>query len=82
MLDDADPLAGWFGPKVSETNAGRATNDIYGKLFVHVRSLLLSFVQRLRNIGTEFGIHNLNATNLPKVLGTTRFARIDVRDSP
>jgi hypothetical protein len=82
MLDDAGPLAGWFGPEVWKTNAGRATNDIYGKLFVYVRSLLLSFVQRLRNIGTEFGIHNLNATNLPKALGTTRFARIDVCDSP
>ena len=82
MLDDADPLAGWFGSEVSKTDAGRATNDIYGKLFVHVRSLLLTFVQRLRNTGAEFGIHNLNATNLPEALGTTRFARIEVCDPP
>jgi hypothetical protein len=82
MLDDADPLGGWFLREVLQTDAGRAVNDIYGKLFVHVRSVLISFIQRLRSTGTNFEVYNLNAINLPKVLGPTKFARIDVCDTP
>lgn len=82
MLDDADPLAGWSGAQVPQTDVGRAVNDIYGKLFVHVRSRLLSFLQRLRNTGTNFEVYNLNAINLPVALGSTKFARIDVCSPP
>lgn len=82
MLDDADPLAGWSGAQVSQTDVGRAVNDIYGKLFVYVRSRLLSLLQRLRNTGTNFEVYNLNAINLPTALGSTKFARIDVCNPP
>lgn len=82
MLDDADPFAGWSGAQVSKTDVGRAADDIYGKLFVQVRSRLLAFLQRLRNTGTNFEVYNLNAINLPTALSSTKFARIDVCHPP
>ena len=78
MLDSAEPLAGWDFAELLETDIGNAAYDLYGKLFVHVGSLLLSFKHRLSDTGVSFEMHNLNATELPKTLGSTRFARIEV----
>lgn len=78
MMDSADPLGGWDFAEVLATNIGNAAHDLYGKLFVHVSSLLLSCKRRLSNTGATFEMHNLNATELPKTLGSTRFARIEV----
>lgn len=78
MMDSADPLGGWDFAEVLEADTGNAAYDLYGKLFVHVSSFLLSFKRRLSKTGASFEMHKLNATELPKTLGSTRFARIEV----
>ena len=78
MMDSADPLGGWDFAEVLEADTGNAAHDLYGKLFVHVSSLLLSFKRRLSNTVASFEMYNLNATELPETLGSTRFARIEV----
>ena len=82
MSDAENPLAGWFFAHVQRTNAGNASMDIYGKLYVHIYSRLLLFIQRLSNTGVNFEIRNLDATELPKALAPTKFARIDVWYNP
>jgi hypothetical protein len=77
-----DPITGWSLAQVLQTDAGAASKDVYGKLYVHIRARLLSFIRRLSNTGTKFEIHNLDATQLPSVLGSTKFARIDVWPDP
>lgn len=78
MMDSAEPLGGWDFAEVLETNIGNAAYDLYGKLFVHVGSLLLSFKHRVSTTGVNFVVYNLNATELPKALTPTTFARIEV----
>ena len=78
MMDSADPLGGWDFAEVLEADTGNAAHDLYGKLFVHVSSLLLSFKRRLSNTVASFEMYNLNATELPETLGSTRFALIEV----
>lgn len=78
MTEIAEPLGGWDFAEVLSTQVGTAANDLYGKLFAHVRSVLFSFVQHLRCTGVEFELHNLNATELPQTLAPTTFARIEV----
>lgn len=82
MMDNADPLAGWDFAEVLETSVGNAAFDICGKLIVHVRSLLLSFKHRLSTTGVIMELHNLNATELPRTLSATTFARIEVCSPP
>lgn len=79
MSDTADPLGGWNFVEILQTSAGLAGNDLYGKLFVHVRSTLLSFKHRLLEEGVKLELHNLNATELPQTLTPATFARIEVR---
>lgn len=78
MMDSADPLGGWDFAEVLEADTGNAAYDLYGKLFVRISSLLLSFKRRLSSTGANFEMYNLNATELPKTLGSARFARIEV----
>lgn len=79
MLDAAEPIDGWDFAELLETNIGNAAHDLYGKLYVHVGSLLLSFKDRLSTTGVNFLIHNMNATELHKNLAPNTFARIEVR---
>jgi hypothetical protein len=78
MLDVADPLSGWEMAEVLQTSAGNATNDLYGKLYVHIHSLLHTFKQRLASVGAKFELYNLNARDLPRFLAPNTFARIEV----
>lgn len=78
MMDSADPLSGWDFADILRTQVGTAVKDLYGKLFVHVRSALASFKHRLSTTGVQFELHNLNATELPRFLAPTSFARIEV----
>lgn len=79
MLNGTEPLSGWDFAEVLSTKSGTAINDLYGRLFVHVRSALLSFKHRLSSAGANFELYNLNATELPQTLAPTTFARIEVR---
>jgi hypothetical protein len=78
MMDSAEPLCGWDIAETLPTNTGNAANDLYGKLFVHLRSALWSFRTRLSEAGVNFELYNLDATELPKTLAGTAFARIEV----
>jgi hypothetical protein len=78
MMDSAEPLCGWDMAEILRANTGNAVNDLYGKLFAHVRSELVLFKKRLSNTGAVFGMYNLNATELPKTFPKTTFARIEV----
>lgn len=77
-----DPITGWSLAQILQTDVGAASKDVYGKLYVHIRARLFSFIRRLSNSDTEFEIHNWDATQLPSVLGSTQFARIDVWSDP
>lgn len=79
MLDSAEPLSGWKMLDVFQTDNGSAVNDLYGKLFVHICSVLLSFLRRLSSAGVNFELYHMNATELLDVLTPSSFARIDVR---
>lgn len=79
MMDDAEPLSGWDLAEVLQTSTGTAINDLYGKLFVHVRSVLISFKRRLSSSGARFELYNSNATELPQIFAPNTFARIEVR---
>ena len=78
MIDTADPLCGWSLSDILETSIGNAAYDLYGKLFVHVATLLLSFKHRLSNVGATFELHNLEVADLEDTLAPTTFARIEV----
>lgn len=82
MIDTDDPLSGWNLADVLGTNIGNAAYDLYGKLYVHVGSLLLSFKHRLSNTGADFELHNLESAELEKTLAPTTFARIEVSFPP
>ena len=78
MMDDVEPLEGWSFAEVSETMHSSAANDIYGKLFTHIGSVLSSFKHRLSDSGANFELRNLDAAELPGVLAPASFARIEV----
>ncbi|KAH6968167.1 hypothetical protein DER45DRAFT_495904, partial [Fusarium avenaceum] len=46
MRDNADPLDGWSAEDVEMTLYGPAKADIYGKLFLYLRSILGAFLER------------------------------------
>lgn len=79
MMDSANPLKGWDLAEILQTHVGTAVNDLYGKLFVHVRSALVSFKRRLSRTGAHFELYNLNVVELPDVLAPNTFARIEVQ---
>lgn len=78
MKDSADPLDGWNPNEILSIDIAPATNDVYGKLFCYLTSLLTSFHRRLASHGAKFQLVNVNATDLPDQLGALRFARIEV----
>ena len=78
MLDTADPLSGWGMAEVLQTDAGNAANDLYGKLYVHICSLLHTFRNRLTSVGATFELYNSNVRDLPRFLAPNTFARIEV----
>lgn len=78
-MDDVEPLEGWNFAEVLETKHSSAANDVYGKLFIHIGSVLSSFNHRLSKFGANFELRNLDAAELPRVLNPGSFARIEVQ---
>lgn len=78
MMDSADPLSGWSYTEVLSTPVGPAANDIYGKLYHHVKSLLARFYRRVVDTNNEFHLFNLDAAELPMHISHLSFARIEV----
>ncbi|KAL4973168.1 hypothetical protein BDW66DRAFT_168860 [Aspergillus desertorum] len=67
MPDNADPRHGWPAEEIERTSTGRATADIYGKLFFYLRRTISSFLTRLSSLNASF-----------KLLQESSFSRIDV----
>jgi hypothetical protein len=78
MYDSADPLHGWSTTDVANTSSGPAVEDIYGKLFYHIRASLRAFLLRLSNLQASFQLLQLNAAELPNHLEPSSFSRIEV----
>ena len=79
MMDSADPLDGWDFKELMKLDHGPATNDFVAKLYVHVKSCLKSFHERLSTHGVEFKLLHDSAMALPEMLPKDTFARIEVR---
>lgn len=78
MMDSADPLSGWSLAEVLSTSAGPADNDIYGKLYNHIKSVLARFYRRLLDTTVEFHLFNADAAELSTHTKNLSFARIEV----
>lgn len=78
IRDSADPLDGWHHVDLYQTPYGPASNDMYGKLYSHVRSILLDFHKRLSSTTTEFRLLSVDAQALDKYLDDETFARVEV----
>lgn len=78
MMDSADPLSGWSFTEVSSASTGPAANDIYGKLYHHIKSLLALFYRRVLDTTVEFQFFNVDAVELSTHTKTLSFARIEV----
>ncbi|KIW22047.1 hypothetical protein, variant [Cladophialophora immunda] len=78
MMDSADPFDGWDLRSVLQRSYGSATNDMYGKLFNHLRDLLSSFARQAASRKMAFELFNADVNDLPRQLGSRQFARIGV----
>lgn len=76
----ADQFAGWDLAEVLRTPCGNATNNLTGKLYVHIRALIWSSHRYFLQKGVSFQVFNLDATDLGAVLPKYSFARIEVSD--
>ncbi|KAJ0168197.1 hypothetical protein CTA2_8707 [Colletotrichum tanaceti] len=78
MKDDADPLHGWSSKDVQAASNGPASDDIYGKLFVHVQTLLGAFLRRLSGLRASFQLFQMDASDVPGHLEAGSYTRIEV----
>lgn len=77
MMDSAKPCGGWSYPEILETSPGPAINDLYSKLYIHIKEHLIRFHRRVANHGIHLQLHCRNAAHLPQVLQPGSFARIE-----
>lgn len=73
-----EPVRGWSPQVVDDTWNGGAENDIYGKLFFHLRWLISSSLSRLSTMKNTIRILNMPPFGLPSHLNGTTFDRVDV----
>lgn len=78
MRDNADPLDGWSAEDVEMTPYGPAKADIYGNLFIHLRSVLRAFLDRIANLKVSFRLLQMDARLLLNHLEDGTFDRIEV----
>ncbi|KAK4500888.1 hypothetical protein PRZ48_009080 [Zasmidium cellare] len=77
VTNPADPLKGWSFDKILDLDAGPATNDIYGKLHVHVRQRLRLFREWLQTEPLKFTFSCMDARDLHSNLPEGSFDRIE-----
>lgn len=82
MADSSDPLNGWTFSEIANV-AGSAKNDLYGSLYIYVKSILLRFCEGLSRLQIRFHLTHVNVLQLPGILkahGVTEnfFDRIEV----
>lgn len=79
MPDNADPSHRWSAEDIASTPCGAASADIYGKLYLYLRTMLFSFLTRLRGLEkASFKLFQVDAASLPDLLEPDSFARIEV----
>ncbi|KAF1812296.1 hypothetical protein P152DRAFT_487845 [Eremomyces bilateralis CBS 781.70] len=78
LKDAADPTAGWSHKDVWNTSIGSVYNDVYGKLYFHVKDVLTSVHKRLRSLEVVFHLFQLDARELTDHLKVDTLARIEV----
>lgn len=71
-------MESWDLREVLATDAGVPRNDLYGKLFFHVRGLFEKFIVRLQSLKVDFDIHMASPLDLVKSLAGLKFDRIMV----
>ncbi|SMR64258.1 unnamed protein product [Zymoseptoria tritici ST99CH_3D1] len=81
VKDDADPLYAWDLQEVTDIDLGLATNDLYGKLHHHVKNKLTQFRHRLATQKFAFHFTNVSPEQLPTVLKSQHFDRIETSDT-
>ncbi len=64
-----------------DTFVGGAVNDVYGKLYFHVKGTLTSFHQRVQSLNVSFHLFHFDAKELLDYLSVGTFARIEVSPS-
>ncbi|KAJ5540860.1 hypothetical protein N7494_005936 [Penicillium frequentans] len=72
-----EPVRGWSPQVVDEIRNGGAENDIYGKLFFHLRQLLSNSLSRMSTMKNTIQILHMAPLDLPHQLNGTTFDRID-----
>ncbi|KAK5687370.1 hypothetical protein LTS10_001508 [Elasticomyces elasticus] len=77
MNDSGDPLGGWDWAEVLAADGGLATNDIYGKLYTHVKDVLGKFWDTLRSRTIDFKLINVDALTIGQYFPQNKFARIE-----
>lgn len=78
MMDTAYPIAGWKFSEIVKQDTGLATNDVYGKLFHYVSSMLQSFHRRMRSLDIEIKMFCNDVQNLKDFVHEQLFDRIEV----
>ncbi len=83
MKDSADPLDGWSS-REGLNLADPATNDIYGRFYAYLYSILLRFCQTCSGLDIAVHLFQEDLRELPQVLGNSGqsqrgFDRIEVR---
>ncbi|KAF4461775.1 MYND finger family [Fusarium albosuccineum] len=59
-----EPLSEWPA-HVLDQKCGPAVNDVYGKVFYHLRHVCLSFQTRMKSLRAEFTVTKKNLSELP-----------------
>ncbi|ETN45854.1 uncharacterized protein HMPREF1541_00035 [Cyphellophora europaea CBS 101466] len=77
MDDKADPLTGWSVWDVHRVSSA-ASQDAYGKLFKHLRGVILSFLKHINTGKADFEIYCLDIKNLSAHLTSNAYNRIEV----
>jgi hypothetical protein len=73
-----DPFDGWSLPEILD-RPGRTQNDLYGKLYFHIKDQLLKFHRQLRNRRHDFQLLSIDAMDLRSrpCISSVSFARIE-----
>lgn len=77
MSDKTDPLCGWSVEDLQQT-VWIASNDLYGKLYKHLYTLIFKMLRRLTTSKAHFHLFNMDVEDLPRHLDKNRYARIEV----
>lgn len=83
MMDSSEPMQGWDYAEVLEKAHSAASNDVYGKLYAHIRDLIAIFCTRSKTLGIHYTLLNVDAKDLHQhQVEDGKFARVEVMPLP